>query len=190
MRWPASRRRGPPTCCPADASGEWPLRRPPFSLPSSGAGGALTLSAAALGTAPDLDLFLAQHRAITHSVGAVAAVFIVAGVVTGQVTGKVQRSKFKGQSAKSKFKVQSEALRVERALRVAAICAAAYGSHLLLDWLAIDRRMPYGLQVLWPFSDGWYISGSGCLPADRTAQPPLARHASHQSAGRWRSRPP
>ena len=61
----------------------------------SGAGGALTLGAAALGVAPDLDLFLAQHRAITHSVGAVAAVFIVAAVVTGQVTAKVQSTKYK-----------------------------------------------------------------------------------------------
>jgi membrane-bound metal-dependent hydrolase YbcI (DUF457 family) len=114
----------------------------------SGAGGALTLAAAALGVAPDLDLVLAQHRAITHSVGAVAAVFIVAGIVTGQVRRKVQTSKFKVQSV----------------VRIAAICAAAYGSHLLLDWLAVDRRMPYGLQVLWPFSDGWYISGLDVFP--------------------------
>jgi len=124
-----------------------------------GAGGALTLAAAALGTAPDLDLVLAQHRAITHSLGAAAVVFIVAGVVTGKVTGKGQRSKVKGQN-----EGQTEKLKVVSALRVAAICAAAYGSHLLLDWLAIDRRMPYGLQVLWPFSDGWYISGLDVFP--------------------------
>ena len=61
----------------------------------------------------------------------------------------------------AKFKVKAQ---LESALRVAAICAAAYGSHLLLDWLAIDRRMPYGLQVLWPFSDGWYISGLDVFP--------------------------
>ena len=145
----------------------------------SGAGGALTLVAAALGVAPDLDLFLAQHRAITHSVGAVAAIFIVAGVVTGQVTRKVQSAKCKVQSkyevqevdevdqveeVEREFEVQSEALRVERVLRVALICAAAYGSHLLLDWLAIDMRAPYGLQVLWPFSDAWYISGLDVFP--------------------------
>ena len=134
----------------------------------SGAGGALTLVAAALGVAPDLDLFLAQHRAITHSVGAVAAIFIVAGVVTGQVTGKVQSAKYKVQSklakCRSKLEVQSETFSVERVLRVAMICAAAYGSHLLLDWLAVDRRMPYGLQALWPFSDGWYISGLDLFP--------------------------
>ena len=127
----------------------------------SAGGGALTLVAAALGVAPDLDLFLAQHRAITHSVGAVAAIFIVAGVVTGQVTGKVQSTKYKVQS---KLEVQSETFSVDRVLRVAMICAAAYGSHLLLDWLAVDRRMPYGLQALWPFSDGWYVSGLDLFP--------------------------
>jgi membrane-bound metal-dependent hydrolase YbcI (DUF457 family) len=124
-------------------------------------GGALTFGAGALGVAPDFDLVLAQHRAITHSVGAVIAVFIVAGVVTGKVTGKVQSTKYKVQS---EFEVQSEKYRVERVLRVAMICAAAYGSHLLLDWLAVDRRIPYGLQVLWPFSDGWYISGLDIFP--------------------------
>jgi membrane-bound metal-dependent hydrolase YbcI (DUF457 family) len=127
----------------------------------SGAGGALTLCAAALGAAPDLDLFLSQHRAVTHSVGAVAAVFIVAGVVTGQVTRKVQSTKYKVQS---KFEVQPEPFGIASVLRVALICAAAYGSHLLLDWLAVDMRAPYGLQVLWPLSDGWYISGLDVFP--------------------------
>jgi membrane-bound metal-dependent hydrolase YbcI (DUF457 family) len=138
----------------------WPAAAPtaPFF---SRAGGALTLIAAALGAAPDLDLFLAQHRAVTHSVGAVAAVFIVAGVVTGQVTRKVRSSKLKVQS---KFKVESVESRSFTAVRVAVICAAAYGSHLLLDWLAIDRRLPYGLQLLWPFSDRWYISGLDLFP--------------------------
>jgi membrane-bound metal-dependent hydrolase YbcI (DUF457 family) len=128
----------------------------------SGAGGALTLAAAALGVAPDLDLFLAEHRAITHSIGAVAAVFIVAWVVTGQVTRKVQSAKYKVQSkseVQRTFDVHGGTFHVGPVLRIAMICAAAYGSHLLLDWLAIDRRLPYGLQILWPFSDRWYISG-------------------------------
>ena len=144
----------------------WPVAAPtaPFF---SRAGGALTLAAAALGAAPDLDLFLAQHRAVTHSLGAVAAVFIVAGVVTGQVNRKVKSEKLE---VESKFKierrpeVQRETFRAQSVLRVAVICAAAYGSHLLLDWLAIDRRLPYGLQVLWPFSDRWYISGLDFFP--------------------------
>jgi len=148
----------------------WPVA--PWSTRSStaffsGEGYALTLVAAALGAAPDLDLFLAQHRAITHSVGAVAAVFIVAAVVTGQVTSKVQSAKWNVQSTcevESGSEVQRDIFSVERVLRIAVICAAAYASHLLLDWLAVDRRAPYGLQLLWPFSDGWYISGLDVFP--------------------------
>ena len=44
-------------------------------------------------------------------------------------------------------------------MRVALMCGAAYASHLLLDWLAIDRFPPLGLKVFWPFSDAWFISG-------------------------------
>jgi membrane-bound metal-dependent hydrolase YbcI (DUF457 family) len=39
------------------------------------------------------------------------------------------------------------------------MCGAAYGSHLLLDWLAMDANPPFGLQILWPFSRAWFISG-------------------------------
>jgi inner membrane protein len=93
----------------------------------------LTLTAAALAAAPDLDLLLGlvlpiHHRTITHSVAAVAAVTIVTMVVTG----KVNR---------------------------AAACGCAAASHLLLDWLQIDRVAPYGLQALWPFSHQFYLSG-------------------------------
>jgi inner membrane protein len=65
--------------------------------------------------------------------------------VTGQVTQKVQSSK---------FKVQSSSV-----VRVALMCGAAYASHLLLDWLGVDRNPPRGIQALWPFSDEWFISG-------------------------------
>jgi membrane-bound metal-dependent hydrolase YbcI (DUF457 family) len=71
-----------------------------------------------------------MHRTATHSLTAVAVVFIVAAAVTGQVTR----------------------------WRTAALCAAAYSSHLLLDWLGVDNFPPRGIQLLWPFSDGWYIS--------------------------------
>ena len=43
--------------------------------------------------------------------------------------------------------------------RVTVMCAAAYGSHLLLDWLGADFYPPRGLQLLWPFNHEWYISG-------------------------------
>jgi hypothetical protein len=38
------------------------------------------------------------------------------------------------------------------------MCAAAYVTHLLLDWLGVDAFPPRGIQGLWPFSHTWYIS--------------------------------
>jgi membrane-bound metal-dependent hydrolase YbcI (DUF457 family) len=90
---------------------------------------------AILAATADLDLVIPQgHRMASHSIAAVAAVTIVAGVVTGKVTRRGAPS-------------------------VVAACAAAYASHLLLDWLASDPSPPRGLQLLWPFTSGWYISG-------------------------------
>jgi membrane-bound metal-dependent hydrolase YbcI (DUF457 family) len=99
------------------------------------AGGPFTLVCAGLAAAPDLDLSFVMHRTATHSVTAVALVTIVAALVTGQVT------------------------RRQAVLRIALICGAAYASHLLLDWLGIDNNPPRGIQLLWPFSDEWFISG-------------------------------
>jgi membrane-bound metal-dependent hydrolase YbcI (DUF457 family) len=99
------------------------------------AGRRLTLVAAGLAALPDVDLMLpVRHRTGTHSIGAVIAVTIIAAIVTGQVTR-------------------------HRVWRTVCICGAAYATHLLLDWLAADLFFPYGLQVWWPFSDRFYISG-------------------------------
>jgi membrane-bound metal-dependent hydrolase YbcI (DUF457 family) len=101
------------------------------------AGGACTLACAALAVSPDLDLVLTSHRTATHSLTAAALVAILAAAVTGWVTrGRLPTG------------------------RVALMCGAAYAGHLLLDWLAIDRTPPYGLQILWPFSQTWFISGA------------------------------
>src|SRR5262245_55711438 len=95
----------------------------------------LTLACAALAALPDIDLAAPYtHRTITHSLLATCVVTIIAAVVTGQVTPRA-------------------------AWRTTLICAAAYASHLLLDWLAVDDTPPRGLQILWPFSDRWFISG-------------------------------
>jgi inner membrane protein len=95
----------------------------------------LTTVAAALAALPDADLLTPiRHRTVTHSIGAVIIVTIIAGVVTGQVTRRT-------------------------VWRVSLVCGAAYASHLLLDWLGADTFAPYGLQALWPFSDRFYISG-------------------------------
>lgn len=90
---------------------------------------------AALGASADLDLLLPYtHRVYTHSIGAVILITIVSAVVTGWVTRP-------------------------RALRLALVCGAAYATHLLLDWMAVDTHPPYGIRALWPFDSGWYISG-------------------------------
>ena len=41
----------------------------------------------------------------------------------------------------------------------AAAITAAYGSHLLLDWLGKDTSRPTRLTALWPFSSSYFLSG-------------------------------
>jgi membrane-bound metal-dependent hydrolase YbcI (DUF457 family) len=46
-----------------------------------------------------------------------------------------------------------------RDARLTAAVAAAWASHLLLDWLGSDSRDPIGIMALWPFSTAHYQSG-------------------------------
>ena len=97
-----------------------------------------------LATAPDLDLlFRGYHRSFTHSLTAVLIVWIIAAGVTGQV----QR------------------------WRTAIICACAYASHLLLDWLGADTLPPLGLQVFWPFVRDYFVSGLNVFAETERRQP-------------------
>ncbi len=98
------------------------------------AGNGLTLSCAALAAAPDLDLLFGTHRTGTHSLGAVVFVGLLAAVVAANARRPVGR--------------------------VAAMCAAAYGTHLLLDWFGTDNYPPFGIQAFWPLSHEWFISGT------------------------------
>jgi membrane-bound metal-dependent hydrolase YbcI (DUF457 family) len=93
-----------------------------------------TLTCASLAALPDADLLLPiAHRTITHSIGAVGVITIIAAAVTGKVTpGR---------------------------WRIVFTCGAAYASHVLLDWLQADPTPPFGLQALWPISSTWFISG-------------------------------
>jgi len=106
--------------------------------PSAGwferAGNGLTLSCAVLAAAPDLDLFLGRfHRTMTHSLIGVAVVALVAALV----------------AARARLPIT----------RVVIMCAGAWASHLLVDWLSADQSAPRGIQLLWPFDSRWFISG-------------------------------
>ena len=104
-------------------------RRSPFGL---------IATCALLGAVADLDLLLPRyHRSFTHSLTAVAFIFIVAAAVTGEVSLRHHIGRW----------------------RIALVCACAYATHLLLDWLGADAYPPRGLQILWPFSHEWFISG-------------------------------
>ena len=104
------------------------------------AGGGLTALCAALGTAPDLDFLAGAHRTVTHSVTAVVVVGIVSAVVA--------------------------AVSARHVLRVALMCAAAYGSHLILDLVTVDH-VTNGIQLFWPFSPRPFITTWNVFLPDR-----------------------
>ena len=98
---------------------------------------------AALGAIPDVDVLVeGTHRLYTHSLVAVALVGLtvaLAGGASGQRLGL-------------------------STMRVACVCAAAYGSHVLLDWLGDDRSVPFGIRALWPLTDTYYQSDLRLFP--------------------------
>jgi membrane-bound metal-dependent hydrolase YbcI (DUF457 family) len=95
---------------------------------------------------PDLDLALPKgfHRSFSHSFVAVAAVLIFVRAVTGEVTARAR-------------------------WRMSAMLAAAYASHLLLDWLGADTSRPAGLQLLWPWTHAHFMSGWDLFPQTERA---------------------
>jgi membrane-bound metal-dependent hydrolase YbcI (DUF457 family) len=101
----------------------------------------LALACVALAVLPDADLLYPPfHRSVTHSVGATLLVIIVAAGVTGWVKGRID-------------------------WRIVLTLGAAHASHLLTDWLGTDRNYaPYGIQMFWPFDDGWYVSRWDVFP--------------------------
>ena len=110
------------------------IRRQPLGFRP---GATVAVTCAALAIAPDVDLlYLPVHRTMTHSLLASA----VAGIAAAVVLRRRRRTD---------------------AWIATAACAAAYASHLLLDWLGGDTKIPAGIQLLWPFSDRWFISHWG-----------------------------
>ena len=106
------------------------------SIRTTRADWALVALLAALAAAPDLDLLWQPHRTATHSLGSIIVITILARAVTGKVTASASDG-----------------------WRLAVLCGAAWGSHVVLDWMGADTSRPRGVQVLWPFSDQWFISG-------------------------------
>jgi membrane-bound metal-dependent hydrolase YbcI (DUF457 family) len=92
----------------------------------------------AVGLAADVDFLIGQHRAYTHSVGAVLAVFGVALLVT------------RG--------------RARDPVRLSFAIAASYASHVLFDWLGADSPAPRGILALWPFTDVHFVSRLDVFP--------------------------
>jgi membrane-bound metal-dependent hydrolase YbcI (DUF457 family) len=100
-------------------------------LDASGSEAQLAFLCAAVAVLPDFDLLLGTHRGYTHSLGAVAAVGVISWLLLQRHTSSAST----------------------------AVITAAYGSHLLLDWLGKDSADPAGLMLLWPLSSRFYISG-------------------------------
>jgi membrane-bound metal-dependent hydrolase YbcI (DUF457 family) len=112
----------------------------------------LVAACGALAMLPDADLLIpGTHRMATHSLAAAVSVFIIAASVTAKVTSVSDGVRHRGKSATVSDTV--------RHLRSPVILSLAYASHLLLDWLGADFFPPRGIQLLWPFSDRWMISG-------------------------------
>jgi len=52
-----------------------------------------------------------------------------------------------------------------RSLRWGLAAAAAWASHVLLDWLGTDTRPPAGVMALWPLSHQYFESAWHLFPA-------------------------
>ena len=139
------------------AQGDHPME----GSPTRDALSPLALWCAFIAAIPDADLVIPHfHRTATHSLTATALVFIVTAGVTGKVTGPA-------------------------AWRLAAVLSAAQATHLVLDWLGTDRFPPSGIQVWWPFSQEFFISGLDVFPPiDRRLSRPGAL-AVNAYAGLW-----
>lgn len=112
----------------------WSAQSARPKLLTGGTARGLTIACAGLAVAPDLDLLYPPiHRMVSHSVTAVAAVAAISWLVARRAN-------------------------IQAAGSAAAVCGLAYGSHLLLDWLGGDTKLPEGIRLLWPFTDAWFIS--------------------------------
>ena len=97
---------------------------------------ALIVAGAGFAIAPDLDLIYPPiHRMMSHSITALVIATACAAIVAHRTN---QDSPW----------------------LLAAVCGLAYASHLALDYVGGDTKLPAGMQLLWPFSDSWFSSSS------------------------------
>ena len=114
------------------AAGTLVVRQFPLDIRLRGLRLSAPLLFAFLGMLPDIDFVgVAAHRHATHSIAAA----ILAGGLTVFIA--------------------------PRQPRVWVASAAAYGTHVLLDWLGTDTVAPFGLMALWPFDTAHYQSSLG-----------------------------
>ena len=97
--------------------------------------------AAAVAIAPDLDILFDSHQTYSHSIGAAA----LAGLASALA---------------APWLLRRQEVRFRHRVALGLICACAYASHALLDWLARDSSEPIGLMIFWPFTDAFFKSGA------------------------------
>ena len=107
------------------------------SGPADSSGRARIAVFAVLGAAADLDLLFGTHSTYSHSIGAVGAIAVLAAVFLMRQPGR---------------------------WTLVAALAAAYASHLALDWFNTDYASPVGIMALWPFSTAHYHAGFAIFP--------------------------
>jgi hypothetical protein len=124
---------------------------------------------ATLGALPDIDLLFHVHSTYTHSLGAA----LLAGLVAWPLAAAGrQRLAHAARAEPAASSPASAAMTTRSRLPafmgpaiMALACAAAYASHVLLDWLGTDTSPPYGITALWPFSSAYYYSALDLFPA-------------------------
>lgn len=84
---------------------------------------------AGVGVLPDIDLLFGMHRGVTHSLGATLLVAAIGAAVAPGAR-----------------------------LPAALTTAAAFASHMCLDWLGTDPSPPHGIMALWPWTTEFYLS--------------------------------
>lgn len=88
---------------------------------------------AGLAMAADLDLLVGAHSGPTHSIGAAA----IAGVVAALARWPIARTR----------------------VTIGLVACLAWATHPLMDSLAPDTSVPYGVMAFWPFSHQYFLTG-------------------------------